>query len=141
MPIKDSGTQFGKLFEGRATDMLKSQGFQVRRMTTKFPYDLLIDDCVKVDVKASRLYHCDEGNYYAFNLDKEYSTCDFYLLLAVNDDNSINRRMIVPSNLVICNSKISVGETKSKYHKYSDRFDLLETASAFWTDLIKGVTV
>ena len=140
LDIKESETQFGRLFEGRASDLLKSQGFQVRRMTTKYPYDLLVDDCIKVDVKASKLFHCDDGNYYAFNLDKEYSTCDFYLLLTVDDDNTINRRMIVPSNQVICNSKISVGETKSKYHKFSDRFDLLETASAFWTDLVKGVT-
>ena len=141
LPVKESETQFGKLFEGRASDLLKSQGFQVRKMTTRYPYDLLVDDCVKVDVKASKLFHCDDGNYYAFSLEKDYATCDFYLLLAVNDDNSINRRMVVPSNQVICNSKISVGEHRSKYHQYTDRFDLLETASAFWDGLVRDATV
>ena len=140
LPIKKSETSFGKTFEAKASEYLKSCGFEVRRMSQNFPYDLLLNDCVKVDVKASKLYRGEQGNFYSFNLEKPFATCDFYLLLAVDDDNTINRKMIVPSNQVISNNQISVGEHRSKYHQYTDRLDLLETASEFWTGLTGGVT-
>lgn len=133
--VKDSETQFGKSYETRASEMLLSMGFEVRRMSQNFPYDLLVDDCIKVDVKASRLYKGKMGNFYSFNLEKSFATCDFFLLLAVNDDGTIQRKMVVPSKYVIANNQISVGEHKSKYHQFTDRFDLIETASEFWQNL------
>ena len=139
LPIKDSDTGFGKLFEKRASELLKSMGFEVRRMSQNYPYDLLVDDCVKVDVKASRLYKGADGSFYSFHLDKPFAVCDFYLLLTVNDDDTIGRRMVVPSYMVLSTSQISMGEHKSKYHQYTDRFDLLETASEFWTGITKDV--
>lgn len=138
--IKESETGFGKLFERKAGEYLKSCGFEVRKMAQNFPYDLLLNDCVKVDVKASKLYRGELGNFYTFNLEKPYATCDFYLLLTVDDDNTINRKMVVPSNQVISNNQISVGEHKSKYHQYTDRIDLLETASSFWSGLMGATT-
>ena len=140
LEIKESETGFGKLFESKASEFLKACGFEVRKMAQNFPYDLLLNDCLKVDVKASKLYRGELGNYYTFNLEKAYATCDFYLLLTVNDDNTINRKMIVPSNHVISNNQISVGEHRSKYHQYTDRFDLLETASAFWSGIMGATT-
>lgn len=137
LEIKESETGFGKIFEKKACEMLRAQGFEVRRMSQNFPYDLLVDDCLKIDVKASRLYRGEEGNFYTFNLEKPYATCDFYLLLTVNDDDTINRRMVVPSYHVISNSQISIGEHKSKYHQFTDRFDLLENATEFWDGISK----
>lgn len=141
LEIKESETGFGKLFESKASEFLKACGFEVRKMAQNFPYDLLLNDCLKVDVKASKLYRGELGNYYTFNLEKAYATCDFYLLLTVNDDNTINRKMIVPSNHVISNNQISVGEHKSKYHQYTDRIDLLETAADFWSGIMGATTV
>ncbi len=140
LQIKESETGFGKGCEIMATEMLMAHGFNVRRMTQNFPYDLLVDDCVKIDVKASKIYRGKHGNFYSFNLEKQFATCDFYLLLAINDDGSINRRMVVPSSNVIANNQISIGEQRSKYHKFTDRFDLIEAASAFWADLATGET-
>lgn len=136
LPVKDSESGFGKLYEAKATDILRSMGFDVERMTHRYPYDLLVNDCVKVDVKASRLYREGAKSYYSFCIEKPYATCDFYLLMTLNDDGEINRKMVVPSNLVISNSQISMGEHKSRYHQYTDRFDLLETASDFWSGLM-----
>lgn len=130
--IKESETTFGKTCEIQAAEMLRANGFQVRRMSQNFPYDLLIDDCVKVDVKASKLYHGKNGNFYSFNLEKQFATCDFYILLTVAQNGDITRTMVVPSNQVIANSQISVGESKSKYHKFTDRFDYIEKAVSFW---------
>ena len=56
LPLKESETYFGKTYEANVADLLRGMGFEVRRMSQNFPYDLLVDDCVKVDVKASRLF-------------------------------------------------------------------------------------
>jgi hypothetical protein len=137
--IKESETRFGKTYEARATEMLQGMGFEVRRMSQNFPYDLLVDDCVKIDVKASRLYRGKQGNFYSFNLEKSFATCDFFLLLAVSDEDTIERKMVVPSSCVIANNQISIGEHKSKYYQFTDRFDLVENAVAFWLNLAKEV--
>ena len=137
--IKESETYFGKTYEARATEMLQGMGFEVRRMSQNFPYDLLVDDCVKIDVKASRLYRGKQGNFYSFNLEKPFATCDFFLLLAIGDDDTIERKMVVPSSHVIANNHISIGEHKSKDYQYTDRFDLIEEAVSFWVNIGKGV--
>lgn len=140
LPIKDSESGFGKLYEAKATDILRSMGFEVERMSYRYPYDLLLNSCVKLDVKASKLYREDMRSYYSFCIDKPFATCDFYLLMTLDDDGTINRKMVVPSNMVFSNSQISVGEHKSRYHQYTDRFDLLGTASDFWSGLMGDVT-
>lgn len=133
--IKESETTFGKTYEIQAAEMLKSYGFEVRRMSQNFPYDLLIDDCVKVDVKASKLYHGKNGNFYSFNLEKQFATCDFYILLTISDDGGITKTMVVPSSEVIANNQISIGESRSKYQKFTNCFGLIEKAVSFWKSL------
>lgn len=132
LDIKESETTFGKRYETIAEELLQELGFQVRRMSQNFPYDLLVDDCVKVDVKASRLYKGKLGNFYSFNLEKPYATCDIYLLFAINDSDEIEKTMVVPSKNVIAQNQISVGEYNSKYHKYTERFDLIKAVVGFW---------
>lgn len=139
LPIKNSETYFGKRHEAIVAEMLASRGFEAERMPTKFPYDLLVDGCAKVDVKASMLYRGENGNFYTYNTEKPYSTCDFYILLEVGDDKVIQRTMIVPSAFVVRNRQISVGEKSSKYHAYTDRYDLISQAIDFWNDMRKSV--
>ena len=136
LPVKRSETGFGKAYESQMVELLQNMGFCVRRMPQNFPYDLLIDDRVKVDVKASRLYKGPNGNFYSYNLEKPFATCDFYILLSVDYDGHVSRNMVVPSVRVISQTQISVGENESVYHKFTDRFDLIKTASLFWEGLI-----
>lgn len=126
LPIKDSETYFGKMHEELAQKELSAMGYDVHRMSQNFPYDLLVNGCVKVDVKASRLYKGKMGNFYTFNLEKPFCTCDIYMLYCVNDDGSSKDILIVPSKFVAFNTQISVGETKSIYHKYSHRWDYIQ---------------
>lgn len=132
LEVKDSETKFGKSYESIASEMLQSLGHDVKRMSQNFPYDLLVDDCIKIDVKASRLYRGAFGNFYSFAINKDYATCDFYVLFAVSDDGNIGRTLVVPSCNVISNKQISVGQTSSKYFKYENRFDLISSAVDFW---------
>lgn len=131
LQIKDSDTYFGKSEESNAEEMLISLGFSVRKMPQNFPYDLLVDDCVKVDVKASHLYHGPNGDFYTFNLEKQFATCDIYILFALSEREE-KRTFVVPSKFVIAQNQISMGVSKSKYHKFENRWDFISSLSDFW---------
>lgn len=136
LPIKSSETYFGKRYEAVAEEMLISKGFSVRRMSTIFPYDLLIDDCVKIDVKASHLYRGKNGNFYTFNLEKDYATCDMYILFAINDANDISETFVIPSKFVVSKSQISIGEHASKYHRFVDKWEYIDGLSKYWDGIV-----
>lgn len=131
LPVKKSDTYLGKIHEGVASDMLTARGFAVERMPQNFPYDLLVDDAVKIDVKASRLYRGKLGSFYTYNLEKRYATCDVYILFALDDESNVVDTYIVPSKFVIRNKQISIGEHNSKYHKFKDRWDYITDISRY----------
>lgn len=131
LPIKKSETYLGKTQEGIVCEMLVSKGFEVERMPQNFPYDILVDNCIKIDVKASHLYRGKQGNFFTFNLEKRYATCDIYVLLTLDEDNNIINSFIVPSKFVIKNTQISIGEYVSKYHKFRDRWDYISKLSEY----------
>ena len=131
LKVKDSETYFGKSKESNAAEMLISLGFSVRKMPQNFPYDLLVDDCVKVDVKAGHLYHGPNGDFYTFNLEKQFATCDIYILFALSEHEE-KRTFVVPSKFVIAQNQISMGVLKSKYHKFENRWDFISSLSDFW---------
>lgn len=135
LPIKKSDTYFGKSQEGIVCEMLISKGFEVERMPQNFPYDILVDNSVKIDVKASHLYHGKQGNFFTFNLEKKYATCDIYVLLTLDDNNNIINTFIVPSKFVIKNTQISIGEYASKYHKYRDRWDYISNLFEYFASI------
>jgi hypothetical protein len=136
LQIKKSDTLLGKQFEKKAKEILENKGFKVRQMSQNFPYDLLVDDCVKIDVKESRLYKGKTGEFYSFNLEKNFATCDVFLLVALNDNDSINRIMVVPSKAVFNNNQISVGKFISKYDKFIDKWEYISNLSAFWSGVV-----
>ena len=135
LPIKKSETYFGKTQEGIVCEMLISKGFEVERMPQNFPYDILVDNSVKIDVKASHLYHGKQGNFFTFNLEKKYATCDIYVLLTLDKNDNIINTFIVPSKFVIKNTQISIGEYASKYHQYRDRWDYISNLSEYFASI------
>ena len=136
LPIKDSDTYFGKTQEGAVCEMLVSKGFEPTRMPQNFPYDILVDNCVKVDVKASHLYKGKQGNFYTFNIEKKFATCDVYVLLTLDDENNIINTFVVPSVFVIKNTQISIGEFASRYDKFKDRWDYILDLSNHFGGLV-----
>lgn len=131
LPIKQSETYFGKSHEKQVRDILISMGHEVRQMPQNFPYDLLVDDCVKIDVKVSRLYEGAAGNFYSFNLEKPFCTCDIYVLRLMQKSGTISS-LIVPSKFVPTNTQISVGEKNSKYHRFLEKWDFINDYIAFF---------
>lgn len=131
LKIKDSETYFGKSYEELTRQKLISLGFEVEKMSQNFPYDLLVNNAIKVDVKASRLYKGEQGNFYSFNLEKPYTTCDILILIAVNENKEIQKYFVIPSVVVYHHTQISIGESKSKYDKYENKWSYFDKYSEF----------
>lgn len=124
--MKESETQFGKYGEDLATKLLEEHGFAVERMSTRYAYDLYVNGSVKVDVKTARLSKTSgTAFYYSFNLEKRFPTCDIYFLIARNEDGE--SIYIVPAS--INQTQIRIGEKKTKYIKYQDRYDIIADMS------------
>ena len=47
--VKESETYFGKKHEQLVTEKLQSMGYKVIRMSQNFPYDLLVNNSIKID--------------------------------------------------------------------------------------------
>lgn len=134
LSIKKSETGLGKQYEKKAFETLSNKGFAVEQMSQNFPYDLLVNDCVKIDVKTSHIYKGVNGNFYTYNLEKSRSTCDIYLLYAMGEDNDVV--YIVPSVFVPKNTQNSIGECNSKYHKFIDKWDYVGMYSKFNNEIL-----
>jgi hypothetical protein len=134
LPIKESETTTGKKYEKLIKNILEDKGFIVSQMSQNFPYDLLVNDCLKIDVKSSHLYKGKEGNFYTFRTGKKYATCDVYVLVALDDIDEIIRMYILPSSTVMNNKQISIGEHNSKYDGYLDRWDIISD----YIEFLKG---
>lgn len=130
LEIKDSETAFGKSYEAIAMEQLICKGFEVDKMPQNFPYDLLINNSVKIDVKVSKLYKGTSGNFYSFNLEKPFTTCDIYILYLENT-NMIKDILIIPSKFVARNTQISIGENSSKYYRFSQKWDYINNYADF----------
>lgn len=134
LEVKRSETGLGKAAELDVVNKLIEKGHATIRMPQNFPYDILVDNAVKVDSKVSHLYHGKNGNFYTFNLEKPFCTCDIYVLTAIGE-NGDSTYYVVPSCRVPSNTQISIGEHTSIYHQYQDRWDYI----ARYSDFMRGV--
>lgn len=134
--MKSSDSLNGWKYEEFMFDLLKNRGFDVKRMTTKYPYDLLVNSSVKVDVKGSKKYLGKNGNFYSFNLEKPSATCDIFTLCIVGAHDDVERVLVVPAAQVQFNTQLGVGEHCSKYDQYSNRFDIIERYCEFISGMI-----
>lgn len=136
LKTKNSETKLGKKFEEICVNWLKKIfNFKAVRMTTRFPYDILVEDCVKVDVKCSNLYRGKNGNFYAFNLESENIKSDILILYCLNDKQYIVKTYIVPSVVVQGKKQISIGEQQSKYDIFENRITVLADYLLFYKNI------
>lgn len=130
LALKESETQLGQDYELTVINILKNKGFTTKKMTTGHPFDLLINDTVKTDVKVSRphLSH-DTCRIHSFGINKKYGSCDIYIIVALDEKDNIERLLIIPSHLLRVTT-LCIGEN-SKYNKYLNRYDYIEKYSSF----------
>lgn len=133
LELKSSCTLTGQLQEDVVERMLIEKGYQVERMTTKHPYDLLVNGAVKVDSKLANPYFLRGSKVHTFGIAKSEPTCDIYVCVAMGDTGEVERIMVIPSHqlrvVTLCIGK------QSKYNKYIDRWDYIEKYSNFLKDV------
>lgn len=126
LKTKESDSSKGWRYEEKAQKALEERGFDVKKMTTKHPYDLLIESSVKVDVKVSSRYYYEKENYYhTFSLDRKYHAYDFILGYCLDDNAEVEKVLIIPTISIMKIKQISLG-AKSDYDKFKDRWDLIK---------------
>lgn len=135
LPVKECESTIGKSWENNVENILKDKFNTVERMTQNFPYDILVNYRVKIDIKAGRLYSGKNGNYYSFNLESNRPRCDLYILCALDKIGEIANYYIIPSIFVSTICQISIGYTKSKYNKFIDRWDYIQKYNDFFKNI------
>lgn len=131
LKIKESESKLGHKGEVQVKKKLENLGYKVERMRLKHPYDLLVNDNIKIDVKTSSKYKSPEGwNSYSFNLEKENPTCDIYIFLCLEDD----KYLIIPSKF-LKQTQLTIGEV-SKYDKYKDCWGYINQYDRFYKEIV-----
>jgi hypothetical protein len=127
LEIKNSDTAFGIKYEKYVRDILIKKGHDAELTSPRFPYDVLVNKRVKVDVKAGRIVKTGNVDYYTFNLEKQKQTCDLYIVVTLSKNDSINKIYVMPASIMSGKTQLSMGVKSSRYDKYIDRWDLIET--------------
>lgn len=133
LPLKSCETKFGEKFENLCAEKIQDEfGFDVEKTEPRHPYDLLVDNCVKVDVKAGKITRTKDGReYYTFNLEKRHQTCDIFVCYCLNERNEIKKILVIPSCALSGKTQLSVGVKESKYDLYIDGWERIYHYSRF----------
>lgn len=131
LPQGYSETKIGKQAEAIMMSILMRKGFKAERTSTKHPYDILVDGCVKIDVKAANISLIRGCEVHAYRLAKAQHTCDIYLFHEI--DSGIT--YVVPAHL--CNGQVQVemGIGSKKYDPYKESWDLIKRVSDFYKQM------
>lgn len=134
MEEKQCESKFGYKYEEMfVDDVLKFCGLSSELCDVRYPYDVLVDEGVKVDVKASRKYNAGTWSMYTFNLEKGLQTCDVFVFYCINDE-KVEKVYIVPSSILSGKTQFSIGILRSKYDQYLDRWDIISK----YAELVRG---
>lgn len=126
LKLKDSETTKGNQYEEKVKEIIESMELEVLNMSTKHPYDLLVNNCVKIDVKVGVAHHHFNGyRAHTFALHKKYASCDIYVCVALNEQEEVESHFIIPARDVQIVT-LNIG-TNSKYNKYKDGWNLIPT--------------
>lgn len=123
--LKQSESKSGWDCEEIIISMLKEKGYTIKRMTTQHPYDLLINDKVKLDVKMGSAYELKGSRVHTFGINKKYSTCDVYIIVALNEEQDKIERIFIIPGFKLKIVTMSIGK-HSKYNKYINKWDIID---------------
>lgn len=142
MEIVNSESKFGDFFEELAIDeILENTGFSSLHTNVKYPYDLLTNGNIKVDVKASKRVRHKESNfpYHTFNLEKREPTCDIFMFYCLDNNMEVEKRVIIPSCLLSGKTQVGMGGL-SKWDAYIDKWEYFDMYDKFY-DSVKSTAV
>jgi hypothetical protein len=128
--IKNSESKTGWKQEEVAIKLLENKGYSVKAMSHRCPFDIMINDSVKIDVKASKPWVLKGIRQHTFGINKKNPTCDIYMVFALDDFGGTERLFIIPS-IELKLVTMCIGQ-KSKYNKFIDRWDFIDKYDSFY---------
>lgn len=134
--IKPCESKMGYEFECKCMDFLESEfGYDCELTKARYPYDVIANRNIKIDVKSSHLYNCKSGSFYTFNLEKKNPTCDIFVCYCIDNEGLI-RTYVIPSCVLSGITQLSIGSISSKYDKYKDNWQLVHKYDEFYKRMI-----
>lgn len=133
LSLKSSATTYGQEHETTAKAMFEERGYKAELTSTRHPYDLFVEGCLKVDVKVANVSNANGFDAHSFNLHKIQPTCDIYFLLAKDHSGVIERVLIVPAHL-LQQTQITMGK-ESKWNRFDGRWDYVRKMVSFFKSL------
>ena len=124
LEAKPCESKVGYQYECECLSLLTSLGYDCELTKARYPYDLIANGNIKIDVKCSNLYKCYNGEFYTFNLEKSMPTCDVFVCYCVNND-TVEKIYVIPSCVLSGKTQLSIGKSHSKYDKYINNWDII----------------
>ena len=130
MGAEQKGTEshLGLEVQAKVGRALRARGYKVDEMTTKHPFDLLVNDRLRIDVKSSR-HHRYAGSVtgYIFGISKREPTCDLYILCCLSDEGRILEKYFIPSSeaKIVTLTITPTGKTYQVYREANEQIDRL----------------
>lgn len=136
LPIKSCESDFGDKYELYAIEHIKETvGFDAYQTKPRYPYDLVVNSNIKVDVKVSKTITNKQGvKTNTFNLEKKEPTCDIFILYCLKENGDIYKTLVIPSCMAQGHTQIGVG-LLSKWDVFNDRWDYFETYNNFYNSI------
>lgn len=138
LEIKKCESRLGEEYELDCQKIVKTFGYKCEKMPIRYPYDLLIEDSIKVEVKCGNLYHGVQGDFYTFNLEKSKPTCDLFVCYCLNKS-EVQKVYIIPASILSGKTQLSIGQHFSKYDPYINRWDYIHIYVDFYQKAKKAV--
>lgn len=131
LPMKNGYVMFGLSYELYTKKLLENKGFECVHTGTKFPYDLLVDGKVKIDVKVSHLVQFGEGSGYTFKISNGMPKCDLYIAHCMDKKRTgkVLKTYIIPAHVLTGMSQLTIGKNHSKYDAYLNKWNLIKMFS------------
>lgn len=136
LDTKECDSKLGTQYEFVCKQYLEFCGFSCEITKARYPYDLLVNSNIKIDVKASNLYCGPAGNFFTFNLSKEMPTCDIFVCFCLKG-NDFCKAYIIPSCVVSGKNQLSIGEKTSKYDAYKNAWHFVDKYNDFYNMLLQ----
>lgn len=137
LAIKQCESEMGNDYEIFAMELITRKfGFKCIQTKPKYPYDILVNDNIKIDIKVSYPFK-NNCNAWAntFNLEKKEPTCDIFILFCLDRNSKLSKTLVIPSCAVTGQTQIGVGK-ESKYDVYIDNWVLIKRYDEFYKQLI-----
>jgi hypothetical protein len=128
-------TRIGQIGEYFIKELLENKGYIVEKMSLKHPYDLLVNENVKIDVKTSNIYNSSKGwSSYSFNLEKSNPTCDIYTFICMKNKKP-NKILVIPSKF-LHQTQLCITNNESKYDSYKDKWSYIDQYDKFYKNIV-----